>query len=318
MPTGILTKPYQTNIMKNTSVVLCFFLSVAACGQNRQIPQSLSGVKFTVAKLDSAVTSMYGWEPKDSTYNTAIDTLVAGIVNDYEKNNPNAETTPDHSISQDAYDESKTTWSTFKRLCDADKYQEALDFYFGEDPKTQKKNAGDFLVFMKHSTHRFVFYTEVLKPLLQEFKGNDSALKEYIELLQFEKVMEDFTIALSEERNGYIPETYPHVLVELGSALVAAGKMNEAQDLFGDYLDAQYRMTGDALYANFAATYYAAHLYIQDDKPVWALGTWDNFLDYLEENKSDYNSEELAICRNRIENEKAKIIDMIPVLEEHH
>ena len=176
-----------------------------------------------------------------------------------------------------------------------------MNLYLGEGDGYFKKNSGDFLVFLKHSTHRFVFYSQVLLPIMLEYKGEEYAINDYINNLQLEKALEEGTIAMSAETNGYVPEAYPYVIKELGSALVSVGRMDEAQDLFDDYVNAIYLQTENALYANFAGTHYAANLYLLDDKPDWALATWDDFKDYLEENKSDYDPEELAICIKEID-----------------
>ena len=289
--------------------LITIILALAACGQKKTVPESLIGVKETVAKLDSAVTAMYGWEPRDSTYNASVDTLVSNIMDQYEEERPGVKSGERtvHAIEQDAYDEARVTWSQFKKLCDADEYEKALNFYLGEGDDHIKKNAGGFLVFLKHSTHRFIFFSQVLLPLMQEYKGEEYAINDYIDNLQLEKALEDGSIAMGAETTGYIPEAYPYVIKELGSALVSVGKMDEAQDLFGDYINAIYGQTGDALYANFAGTYYAAHLYLQDDNPEGALGTWDNFKDYLEENKADYDPEELSICLKKIDEETSAI-----------
>ena len=290
---------------------ISIILTLTACGQKKTVPESLIGVKETVAKLDSAVTAMYGWEPRDSTYNASVDTLVTDIMDQYEGERPgvNLGERTVHAIEQDAYDEARLTWTEFKKLCDADEYEKALDVYLGEGGNPIKKNSGDFVVFLKHSTQRFVFYSQVLLPLMQEYKGEEYAVNDYINNLQFEKALSDVTIAMSAETTGYIPEAYPYVIKELGSALVSVGKMDEAQGLFNDYINAIYGQTRDALYANFAGTYYAAHLYLLDDKPDWALGTWDNFKDYLEENKADYDPEELGICQKRIDEEISRICE---------
>lgn len=296
--------------------IIIFFMllaSTSACGQKKTIPKSLIGVKETVAKLDSAVTAMYGWEPRDSTYNASVDTLVADLMNQCEEECPDVKhgKRTVHAIEQDAYDEARVTWAKFKKLCDADEYEKALDVYLGEGDDYIKKNSGDFLVFLKHSTQRFIFFSQVLLPLMREYRGEEYAVNDYINNLQLEKALSDATIAMSAETTGYIPEAYPYVIKELGSALVSVGKMDEAQDLFDDYINAIYSQTGDALYANFAGTYYTAHLYLLDDKPDWALGTWDNFKEYLEEYKADYPPEELAICLKKIDEEMSKITSRV-------
>lgn len=57
-----------------------------------------------------------------------------------------------------------------------------------------------------------------------------------------------------------------------------------------------YGLTGDALLCNYTATQFLAQMYTYVDKPDQAKTTWTDFRDYLMENKSDYNEEDLAQC----------------------
>lgn len=291
--------------MKRIISILAISASIAACGQNKNMPENPIRIKETVSWLDSAVTAMYGWEPRDSTYNHSLDTLVAGMMNDYHTDDPEYEYKDGGvpTIQQNAYDEARVTWAEFKRLIDADKYEEALEFYLGEGDDYIKKNSGDFLVFLKHSTQRYVFFSDVLRRLMQEYKGDDEALDDYINNLQLEKALEDASIDMQADNTGYVPEVYPYVIRDLGMGLVVTGKMNDAQEMFSDMVNGVYGLTGDALYANFVGTQYAAQLYILDSKPDWAKATWENFRDYLEDNKADYDEDELAQCMARIEAE---------------
>ena len=297
------------NNMKRLPIIIALCVSIIACAQKKPIPKELLHVKKMVAQLDSAVTAMYGWEPRDSTYNHSVDTLVADIMNDYNADDPEYKRQDGSvpAIQQQAYDEARVTWAEFKRLVGADKYEEALEFYLSEGDDYIKKNSGDFLVFLKHSTQRYVFFSEVLMPLMREYKGDEYALNEYIGLLQLEKALEDATIDMQADITGYVPEVYPYVIRDLGFALVDTGKMDEAQDLFNDLINAVYLMTGDALFANFHGTKYAASLYQRKGMKLWARGTWDNFKDYLEENRSDYDEEDLEVCFKHIQEELDKL-----------
>ena len=117
--------------MRNIIASLVITVSIVACGQQKTIPEGLAGVKTVVAQLDSAVTAMYGWEPRDSTYNHSVDTLVAGMMNDYKADDPEYQPKDGSvpAIQQQTYDEARVTWAEFKRLIDADKYEEALNLY---------------------------------------------------------------------------------------------------------------------------------------------------------------------------------------------
>ena len=276
--------------MKHLISLALALASVLACSQKKEVPENLVGVKEVVAQIDSAVTAMYGWEPADSTYNPSTDTLVASILNQL----------PDHpiqsagSVRQEAYNQARITWTEFKRLVDADEYEKALAFYLSEEENGKK--AGDFLLFLKHSSQRYTFFSQVLRPLMLEYKGVDDALMDYVNNLRLEKAMENASIDLSTNANGYVPEVYPYVIRDLCFGLAVMGEMEEAEGLASDMARGVYGLTGDVLYCNYAATQLLAQMYVYVDKPEQAKTTWTDFRDYLLDNKSDYNEEDLAQC----------------------
>ena len=288
--------------MKQRLSLALMLASVVACAQTTDVPENLASVKEAVTQLDSAVTAMYGWEPADSTYNHSIDTVVSAIMDQYEAEHPDRpkEVRTEHAVQQKAYDEARVTWAEFKRLIDADKYKEAL-VYEGEKASSRGKNSGDFLVYLKQTTHRYVFFSEVLRPMMQEYREQDYALKELINLLKLEKALEDASIQMQADNTGYIPEVYPHVVRDLGLALAWSGRIDEARDLFYDLIDGVYGLTGSALLANYMASDYAEKLYLIEGDKDGAIANWNRFKEAVVQNKSEYESEEVELCLKRIE-----------------
>lgn len=295
--------------MKTILSFLATMVVLFSCGVKKAIPESLQNVKSVVECLDSAVTSMYGWEPQDSTYNKSVDTLVAGIMNQYNEDKPDyIPSNPSApAVTQGAYNQARKTWVEFKYLVDSDKYEEALDYYFADSAGGDGKNAGNFLVFLKHSTYRYTFDSEVLLPMMRELRGDTFAVEQYIDILHLEKAMEDASIAMNQRDEPYIPEVYPYVVKDLGFALASSGKMEEALNLSGDLISAVYDITGSAIYANFFGTQYGAQLYAAENDNKTALGLWENFERYLDEYKDDYTSEELSDIKVRIDKEKQSL-----------
>lgn len=290
-------------MIKKLLVILLLTGALAACGQNNSIPESLSEVKGVVAQLDSAVAAMYGWEPRDSTYNHSVDTVVSAIMDQYETEHPDQpkEVRTEHAIQQRTYDEARITWAEFKRLIDVGKYEEALDFYEGENASSRGKNSGDFLVYLKHSTHCYVFYSEVLRPLMQEYRENTYALEESISILQLEKALEDASIQMQADNTGYVPEVYPRVVMDLGIALAESGKIDDARNLFYDLIDGVYGLTGSALLANYIASDYAEKLYLIEGDKEGAKANWNRFKEAVKQNKSEYDPEDVEVCLKRID-----------------
>ena len=291
------------------TIILAIF-AVIGCGQkkNESVPEYLADIKVVVAQLDSSVNSLYGWEPQDSTYNHSVDTWVYDVLEQYKKERPNADigVRSEYAIDQKTYDEARVVWAEFKRLCDADMYKEALDLYEGEGSGSHEKNSGYFLVHLKHSTHRFVFFSQVLLPLMKEYRDLDYAFENYINVLQLEKAMEDLAFDMSRD-SSYFPEEYPNVVAELGFALTEMGRVQEAIDLVPDMIQGVFAVTGNALVANFNGTKFAAQIYYMIEQEDNSIAVFNHLQKYLEENRSDYDPDELAECLDLIDGEIAEI-----------
>ncbi len=140
---------------------------------------------------------------------------------------------------------------------------------------------------------------------MHEFKSDTFVLDNYLKILELEKILEDYSIDLSE--TGYYPEVYPWLIRDLGSVLAASGKMKEAMDLSGDLISAVYELTGSAITANYYGTLYCVLLCLDKDDSESALALWENFERYLDEHKEDYSDEELDTMKLRIDILKKEI-----------
>ena len=272
-----------------------------SCGQVKPTPESMTDIKGILAKLDSAITEI----PGQGAVAPSIDSLVARITGsaDIEEQAKDMAAT-----RQGTRDKARASWNKFKSLCDSDKYGEALDFYLGDNADGEK-TAGDFLVFLGTSTHRFTFFSLVLMPMMIEYKGYDFALEKYIDTLQMEKEMEDLTIAMHSETNGYVPDVYPFVIEDLGTALVYAGKIDEAKELTGDYIQGIYSLSGNILLARLKGAYYTADLFVRNEDPKGAISSWESFKSLIERNKKEIAQEDYAQCMEIINKEINKLTE---------
>lgn len=301
--------------MRNRLLIslLSLGLTVACAGQNRPvktvIPERLEGLKEAVFYLDSAVNALYGWEPRDSTFSNDMNDRLTGLIerlNEEEQRYSSSDEYPS-SFSQKEYDEARATWAEFKKLCEADEYEKALDFYFGTEASSRGKNSGDFIVFLKHSTYQYLFTSEVLQPLLFEYRDRDFALQTLIDLLELQKAMGDMLIYTNAEDGGYVPELYPFVLRDLGYAYAESGREEDAIDLFELFAGSVYLITGNPLKANFSSTLYLVNVYMISGDAEAALGTWDKFKSYHLAHGDEYDPEELEACLEQVELEIAEI-----------
>lgn len=132
-------------------------------------------------------------------------------------------------------------WDKFIGLCRSYSYGKALDCYL--------EDFADFFVYLKISDDRYEFLSSILLPLMRECRGEEFARKRYIEDLTFEKTNEEFIIAINEGREGYVPEIYPDVVRDLGQALAADGRLDEALALAEDLLNPALQSAGYGAYA---------------------------------------------------------------------
>lgn len=268
-------------------------VSFMACNETPHVlhPEYLRDIMKEVRQIDSAVNAIYGWEPRDSTFNSRTDTVVADMMNRYYQ-----ESIAIDSISngrQRSYDQARTTWTEFLRLCKEGQFKSALDFYLAKDSCSRSSNAGDFIVHLKHSSNRYKFYSKVLYPLLRAYNDSYSADKEYIEVLSAEKVFEEMAILTCPEGNNYVPEVYPSLIVELGTKLAEMDKAKEAVEFTGSLINALYALTEDPLYSNYIGVFYAAHIYLMDDDHESAIRMWEGLRTFLD-NSKNYTPEDLV------------------------
>lgn len=147
-------------------------------------------------------------------------------------------------------DVAERRWDKFIGLCRSYSYGKALDCYL--------ENFADFFVYLRFSADRYEFLSSILLPLMRECRGEEFARKRYIEDLTFEKTNEEFIIAINEGREGYVPEVYPDVVRDLGQALAADGRLDEALALAEDLLNPALR-SGE--YGAYAGAEYILTLY---------------------------------------------------------
>ncbi len=282
-------------------ITVAIFAFITACRAG--VPERLLGVRETVVQIDSAVADMARWEREDPSY-ADRKAEVMDKVNSLSTEWPDGSAASTDDGFEAACGEAREAWDTFKALCLNDRYEEALGYYEGETDG--KRNAGNFLVFFRHSTHRFTFFTGVLFPLMEEYRGREHAVSEIVELLKFEKAMEDLSTVLSED-GEYIPEVYPNLVWTLGFALVETGREEEAFELTRDVMRGVKGLTGDALYANAVGTSYVAELHSYLGMDEEAKGAWMQFREHVLEHADEYDGEELDKCLKMISKRIAKL-----------
>lgn len=273
--------------MRNGIITLLVFLSslVVCTGQGKPIPERLEGVKEAVFFLDSAVNALVGWEANSG-------------------------------ITTEDLESAEKTWAKFKKLCEDDEYEKALDFYYETDEDAQKRNSGDFILFLKHSTNQYVFVSSVLKPLLFEYRDRTFALEELVGILQFQKTLGDLLISANADDDEYVPEVYVLVVRDLGYALAELGRVEEAFDLLEDFVRGIYRLVDSQLRAHFLATIYISSVDMIAGDSDAAIEAWTEFKSYHLAHGDEYDPEELNSYLEQADEEIAEIKSIVAEAED--
>lgn len=197
---------------------------------------SLLEITETVSSFDTKVKEAY------TEIGSAFDAKVKEAYKDY----PLPDSLAYDYLNSDEIEKSRNIaeqrWDKFIGLCRSYSYGKALDCYL--------EDFADFFVYLRFSADRYEFLSSILLPLMRECRGEEFARKRYIEDLSFEKSNEEFMIAINEEDGeGYVPEVYPDVVRDLGHALAADGRLDEALALAEDLLNPALRSAGYGAYA---------------------------------------------------------------------
>ena len=185
-------------------------------------------------------------------------------------------------------DSAKIVWESFVQKFSESKYEEAYNTY--------KNNGADFKVHLTHSTPRYVFLSEVLHPLMQEYENPDSLDIKYLDELAFEYYMQVASIQFATEDNPYVPEVHHLTIIDYGRALNQAGRREEALNLTPELKDAVLFLTEDAMEANYAIAAYGAHLFYDSGENEAVIeilaGLKSNVLTWWEEDAAEDWAEE--------------------------
>ena len=205
-------------MLRDLISILLISFAVCSCGKRESTTFSPQDIAASLCRLDTLVKTEYMEGPLSQMFHDALLDSMA---------------LPSKEQMRQRLSESLKVWKHFRDLCDKQEYEAALDYYLEEPREGEMKNAGAF-IFVFESKGRYEFYSNVLLPLLVKYREKNFVLNEYIQTLQFEKTLEELTIALRSEDNGYVPETYPYVLTDLGWTLATAGQIDEALALLDD------------------------------------------------------------------------------------
>lgn len=165
-------------------------------------------------------------------------------------------------------DSAQITWNSFVKQCNNKNYKAAYDIY--------TKNGAHFKIHLQHSSPRYIFLRDILKPLMDKYEDPDSIEIKYLDELAFEYYAQAASIQIATEDKPYMPISHPDIIFDYGRALNKKGRSEEAHNLSIELRDAVLCLTNDDVEANHIAFIYGATLYKdlgEIDKAMWVLTT---------------------------------------------
>lgn len=264
----------------------------------------------TIATLLTALLLATNACSQNSTETILSDEDRTGIINAIEAiENRQAEIdaagTFDEIIA-DIYDIESTqkayeTWQEFTDFCRNGKYKEAYEFH------STSFNDVYILIYLRHSSNRYDFFSRVMKPLLLNYDRN--GLAKYIGILEIEMEMQEDSITYEDEEVTYLPETYPALLMELGTSYMENGQEDDAFSLIRAVDDAFTIQTNRRPVGALLALTFNAELLLMKDNVEAAAECMNIFINFIENNKDEISLEDFEGLKNRAEQIRESIIN---------
>lgn len=249
----------KNNKSKSVVLVALAFIAFACSPSYKYI--NPSSINLALCDIDSTVASLKGYGTKAYP---ELDSLGLGAP------------------SQEAYDIAKNTWTQFETFCFKRDYKGAYGLF------NEEEKPGDFLVYLKHSSARYKFDTDVLRPIIYEYEQEDVADSLYIKILETEYWLENGTMRLGA---GNIPDPYPVLVTEFGCLLSKVGRIDDAFGLLEDFAYAVKSLTGDLVFTYYKLTLLIADFHSAAGNVEAALKTLEDYKAYSAEHMSTFREE---------------------------
>lgn len=253
----------KSNVIRIRPIVWLAAIIVTSCGQRAHSAKykeiNPEYIKETLEVLDSARLALVDSDSKEREYRP--EEYLFGVP------------------SQESYDSSVVVWNTFVKLCKKDKFKEAYDYY------NEEENSVEFIICLKHSTNQYIFYKDVLKPMMYEFEPKDSADVKYLSILVFEHYLGEWMIEFWAGETDYVPASFPDLTFDLGTMLAAQGQIDEALEMVKSFAYAVQGLNGNPAFTNFNTALYVACIYYAAGDIAQAIVTLEEYKEYTAEHK---------------------------------
>lgn len=211
----------------------------------------------TIEKLDSVVSTLYGFEPIE---------------------NPGMEVPGMGLVPQEPFDMARETWSDFRKECYDGDFEKAYHII------TEVDSGADWIVYLKISDLRCEFIANILKPMLYEFEDVEVADYKFLDVVEQEFYLEVYSVKNSLDSSLYIPENFPTIIYTLAVMRSKLGYVSEALELLDVYAIAVNYMYENGAVSNLIITYFLSDIALAAGDLEGAIIYWEDYKTFTREN----------------------------------
>lgn len=211
----------------------------------------------TIEKLDSVVSTLYGFEPIE---------------------NPGMEVPGMGLVPQEPFDMARETWSDFRKECYDGDFEKAYHII------TEVDSGADWIVYLKISDLRCEFIANILKPMLYEFEDVDVADSKYLDIIEQEFYLEVYSVKSSPDSSLYVPETFPEVINTLAVLRAQQGLVEEALELLDVFGYAVNHVYQNGAVSNLIITYFLTDIALAAGDVEAAIKYWEDYKTFTLDN----------------------------------
>lgn len=211
----------------------------------------------TIEKLDSVVSTLYGFEPVE---------------------NPGMEVPGMGLVPQEPFDMARETWSDFRKECYDGDFEKAYHTI------TEVDSGADWIVYLKISDLRCEFISNILKPMLYEFEDVDVADSKYLDIIEQEFYLEVYSVKSSPDSSLYVPETFPEVINTLAVLRAQQGLVEEALELLDVFGYAVNHVYQNGAVSNLIITYFLTDIALAAGDVEAAIKYWEDYKTFTRDN----------------------------------
>lgn len=186
----------------------------------------------------------------DNSQTLSVIREIEYIIDSLDQNNIML---PSQSLNKATIESAEIVWKKFTEQCIKQNYNVAYRIF--------NKHKGDFKVYLKHSSTRYIFLCDIYYPFLLAFECPNDVDMKFLEEIEIEYQLQVASIKNMSKDKPYVPEYHPNTIMDYGRCLNRLGRTDDAVNLATELKDAVLFLSNDKMEANYAVAWYGAHIF---------------------------------------------------------